>query len=75
MTLFRLLLLAIVGFFVWRAVRIYLRMKGSGRYQGDDDLPKPPPPSPEMPRYTDIQDADFEDLTSSTEEKPPPKDT
>lgn len=69
MGLMRLILFFIIGWILWRIIRVMVRMGASSR--GDEDagidLNVPTTPGASQARRT-IRDAEFEDLT------PPPSD-
>jgi hypothetical protein len=67
----RLILFILIGFFVWRIIRLAMRLLGGGVQSGGQ--PRTPDRSPEMPELKNIEDAEFEDLTPPPAETPPSK--
>lgn len=66
MGLMRLILFFIIGWILWRIIRVMMRMGASARGDGAGiDTETPPAPGSANARRT-IRDAEFEDLT------PPP---
>ena len=59
--LFRVILIAMVGYFIFRVVQLAGRMRSGGNAPGPDEQQRPP--EPHIPDFKDIKDADFIDLT------------
>jgi hypothetical protein len=75
--MFRLILLAAIGFFLYRIVQSTARMfsgypKGSGRPGGSAPPPRQTPPPNE---FKNVQDAEFEDITPKKEKAGDPSDS
>ncbi|HUI09748.1 MAG TPA: hypothetical protein VL221_05425 [Bacteroidota bacterium] len=67
----RLILFAIVGYFIFRVVQLAGRMmSGSGKRPEGEEQPRPP--EPRVPDYRDIKDADFIDITPKDKGPDPP---
>ncbi len=66
MGLMRFLLIVILGYLLWRIVRLVFRMIQSSFREQDDVIQPPQSQEPDKPFYTDVKDAQYEDL-------PPPK--
>jgi len=56
----RLLVYAMIGFILWKLVRLFFSMVGHSRTRN----PEPPPEFPQDISYKNIEDADFEDISS-----------
>jgi hypothetical protein len=69
--LFRLILYAMVGYFIYRVVQLAGRMHSTGRREDSDE--RIPPPGPHVPDFKDIKDADFTDITPRDDGADPPK--
>jgi hypothetical protein len=73
MGLMRFLLIVILGYLLWRIVRLVFRML-QGPSRGQDEVVHPPEgQQPAKPFYTDVKDAQYEDLPPS--EQPDDKST
>ncbi|HTR98921.1 MAG TPA: hypothetical protein VML00_04165 [Bacteroidota bacterium] len=59
--LFRVILFAMVGYFIFRVVQLLGRMRSTGK--GPDPDARERPPEPHIPDFKDIKDADFIDIT------------
>jgi len=59
--LFRLILLVMVGYFIYRVVQLAGRMMSTGKRHDPDAGERPP--EPHIPDFKDIKDADFIDIT------------
>jgi hypothetical protein len=65
MGLMRFLLIVILGYLLWRIVRLVFRML-QGPSRGQDGVIQPPEgQQPTKPFYTDVKDAQYEDLPPS----------
>jgi hypothetical protein len=73
MSLFRIILLAIAGFFVFRLVRLVARMmmNAPSRDSGAESVGGGKPTRPLDKPFRDATDASFEDLTGTGNKKPP----
>lgn len=70
----RLFLYAILGFILWRMVRVAMRMMQTPRRRDSVDPFAASPHPRKKSDMGDIQDADFEDITDQPSPKsPPPK--
>ncbi|HLF15052.1 MAG TPA: hypothetical protein VI932_09215 [Bacteroidota bacterium] len=62
MRLLQYLAYAILGFIIWKIVKLFISMRNSGgRYKG------PPVDIPPDHSYKNIEDADFEDVTGDSD--------
>ena len=72
MWFFRLIFFVLLGFIVWRVVRLALRLV-AGDVRIRDRRPQRMESSG-PPDLRNIEDAEFEDLTPPSGDEPPPKD-
>ena len=76
MSFLRIILLCLIGYFLWRIVRSTTRIMSNRRKPQEEDpfaaggTQKPPQPTP----YRDVKDANFEEITrkKDKEQSPPP---
>ena len=61
MSIFRLLLYFVIGYFVWKVIQVVLRSMSSARREGGDVFPRRPTQN-KPDTFKDIKDADFEEL-------------
>jgi hypothetical protein len=71
MSLLRLLLIAVIGFLVFRMLRVFTNIKRESNRDERFDAPGSKPPDDFM--GDNIKDAEFEDLTPPEDPPKPPK--
>jgi len=73
MSFFKILLFVVMGFILWRIIRVTMRLLGGRDRPNLEDLREKYRQQRPEQRFKDVQEADFEDITPKEKKEGPPR--